>query len=161
MLFTVASMIVVHLIYMVAISLSRVIEQSFQREQYSNLIDTCRVLISHLQKLNISSSTTTSSHALPMGGASADLEDDGSPSASATNLEPPSPVPGRSESAPTPIPAASSSSSSSAAGADGEKTQERTQEGYILRREEEVLVPRRVTLTRKRSKKEKKRLPVS
>ncbi len=58
-------------------------------------------------------------------------------------------MPIRSESAPTPITTQ-----------DGGQ---KLQGGYILRkeREEEVLVPSRVTLTRKRSKKEKKRLTVS
>ena len=121
------------------------LEQSFQLEQqYADRTDMCKALIAHLQKIALSGGGATTHHALSATGASPDLEEDSSPSASATNLEhPPSPVPTRSESDPTPAAAAPQ------------------QGGYILRREEEVLVPTRVTLTRKRSKKDKRRQPVS
>ena len=124
----------------------RVLEQSFQREQqYADRVDTCKALITHLQKVALSGGGATTNHAISAIGASPELEEDSSPSASATNLEhpPSSPVPARSGSDPTPASAAPQ------------------KEGYILRREDEVLVPTRVTLTRKRSKKDKRRQPVS
>ena len=100
----------------------RAIEQTFQIEnQYLEYKTICNALIAHLQRLTITPNHT---------GAIPDLDEDVSPSTSATNLDP---APLRSESAPMIKP------------------------GEFLRREkDDVLVPSRTTLTRKRSKKEKR-----
>ena len=111
--------------------------RNFQREQQLlERLTTCKALISHLNKLTLNPATATSSHAAAGGPAAPDLDEDSSPVGSVMNLDP-SP-PRRSESDPV----------------HAEKPGE-----YILKhREEEVLVPAsRVGLTRKKSKKDKRK----